>query len=267
MVKEEKRAGGYILCQVPRAERPYFIKNISTNIYSIEELCYYMYYNLYLLDSSIFNEELCDWIEKELKLHKLAGKLRPLMGKFTAAEDVLYPVFKEINYLTYGELKDLAVKLRRYDEEAPALRKKRMGDSLVENGMYVHAIQVYQELLKKENPETVREGLTEDIWHNLGCAYSYLFQMEKALECFRSAYEFGKSEKAKKTYLMAVRSMRTPIEYESAAAELDADEALLAEIKDEAAAFAKKPEVTVYSHNIDTMLTRFTENYHRSTGS
>ena len=32
---------GYILCQVKKAEKPFYIENISTNIYSIEELCYY----------------------------------------------------------------------------------------------------------------------------------------------------------------------------------------------------------------------------------
>ena len=41
---------GYILCQVKRAKVPYYIENISMNIYSIEELCYYMYHNIYLFD-------------------------------------------------------------------------------------------------------------------------------------------------------------------------------------------------------------------------
>ena len=50
---------GYILCQVKRAKLPYYIENISTNIYSIEELCFYFYHNIYLLDSTILNEELC----------------------------------------------------------------------------------------------------------------------------------------------------------------------------------------------------------------
>ena len=44
---------GYVLCQVKKAERPYYIENISTNIYSIEELCFYLYNNIYLLDSTI----------------------------------------------------------------------------------------------------------------------------------------------------------------------------------------------------------------------
>ena len=49
---------GYILCQVKKAEKPFFIENISTNIYSIEELCYYLYNNLYLIDSSLINQKL-----------------------------------------------------------------------------------------------------------------------------------------------------------------------------------------------------------------
>ena len=51
---------GYILCQLKRAKMPYYIENISTNIYSIEELCYYFYHNIYLLDETILNEHLCD---------------------------------------------------------------------------------------------------------------------------------------------------------------------------------------------------------------
>ena len=97
---------GYILCQTKRAKLPYFIENISTNVYSIEELCYYLYHNLYLIDQTIMNEGLCSWIQEELELPALAAKLRSKISKFASAEDIVYPVFKEINYLTYEELKD-----------------------------------------------------------------------------------------------------------------------------------------------------------------
>ena len=96
---------GYILCQVKKAEKPFFIENISTNIYSIEELCYYLYNNLYLIDSSLINQKLCTWIEEELELPKLAAKLRPYIGRDAGLEEILYPVFKEINYLAYEELR------------------------------------------------------------------------------------------------------------------------------------------------------------------
>lgn len=141
---------GYILCQTKKAEIPYFIENISTNIYSLEELCYYLYNNLYLVDQTIMNEGLCTWIQEELQLPKLAAKLRAKIGKFVSAEDFLYPVFKEINYLTYEELKALNNKIQKLDAETPAVREKQKGDTLVENGMYVHAIRVYQKLLEQK---------------------------------------------------------------------------------------------------------------------
>jgi hypothetical protein len=59
---------GYILCQTKKAQRPYFIENISMNIYSIEELCYYLYHNLYLADHTVFNEELCTGSEMSSNL-------------------------------------------------------------------------------------------------------------------------------------------------------------------------------------------------------
>ena len=37
---------GYQLCQVRRAKHPYYIESISTNIYTIEELCFYLHQNI-----------------------------------------------------------------------------------------------------------------------------------------------------------------------------------------------------------------------------
>ena len=73
---------GYILCQTKKAEHPYFIENISTNIYSVEELCYYLYHNLYLVDQTIINEELCIWLGRGAGICTgLAAKLRQAMAR------------------------------------------------------------------------------------------------------------------------------------------------------------------------------------------
>ena len=258
---------GYILCQTKRAKLPYFIENISTNVYSIEELCYYLYHNLYLIDQTIMNEGLCSWIQEELELPALAAKLRSKIGKFASAEDIVYPVFKEINYLTYEELKELNVRLQKMNEETPAMREKQKADALIENEMYVHAIQVYQNLLEREDLEEIREGMTEKVYHNLGCAYSYLFQMEKATECFRKAYEGSRSREALESYLIAFGMTRTPSEYEKMAKSIGAEKEILQDIRDRLQEFSKTPELVVNKTNMDEILTRLTREYHRSTGS
>ena len=33
---------GYILCQTKKADKPFFVESINTNIYSLEELCYFL---------------------------------------------------------------------------------------------------------------------------------------------------------------------------------------------------------------------------------
>lgn len=258
---------GYILCQTKTADSPYFIENISTNIYTLEELCYYLYHNLYLIDETIINKELCDWIQNELNLGRLAAKLRTVIGKFSSAEDILYPVFKEINYLTYEELKILNGKIQKLDRESLPVREKQKGDALMENGMYVHAIQVYQKLLERDDLNDFRDGLEESICHNLGCAYSYLFQMEKALEYFWKAYESGHERKRLKTYLLAVHSIRSRKEYENTASQLGADKELLKEIEEELRTFASRPHPVTEENPSDLLLEKLTEKYHRATGS
>ena len=258
---------GYILCQTKKAEVPYYIENISTNIYSLEELCYYLYHNLYLVDSSVINENLCVWISEQLELPRLAAKIRPHLGKFASAEDVLYPIFKEINYLTYEELKALNVRLAKWDQEAPVLREKRKGDALVENRMYVNAIRVYQKLLKRENLDQAKQGLTMNIWHNLGCAYSYLFQMEKAMECFWEAFLTEGREEELICYLLAYRSVKKPEEYQKKLVELKVTEEVKEELKNRLDAFSKRTEAPVGVRKTDEILEKLTREYHRSTGS
>ena len=252
---------GYILCQTKRAKLPYFIENISTNVYSIEELCYYLYHNLYLIDQTIMNEGLCSWIQEELELPALAAKLRSKISKFASAEDIVYPVFKEINYLTYEELKELNVRMQKMNEETPAMREKQKADALMENEMYVHAIQVYQNLLEREDLEEIREGMTEKVYHNLGCAYSYLFQMEKATEYFRKAYEGSRSREALEAYLIAFGMTRTSSEYEKMAKSIGTEKEVMQNIRERLQEFSKTPELVVNKTNMDEILTRISQKY------
>lgn len=268
----------YILCQTKRAATPYYIENISLNIYSIEELCYYLYNNLYLIDDTIMNEGLCSWIETELQLPNLALKLRRYIGRSAGLEDFLYPVFKEINYLTYDELKDLNNRLSLMREEPEAQRRKAKSDSMIENGMYVNAIRDYQKLcseIEEQNRRSVEAGtgpgkdaaLLPGLYHNLGCAYAHLFQMENALEGFYKAWDLDRKENRLITYLLAFREVRTPLEYESRLSELSVNSTVRMEIKEKLEQFSRKPQREVYSQHVDEIIREITSEYHRSTGS
>lgn len=54
---------GFILCRSKYAEKPYYISNMAINIYSMEELCYYIYNNIYLIGADLVDEGLIKYIE------------------------------------------------------------------------------------------------------------------------------------------------------------------------------------------------------------
>ena len=86
----------------------------------------------------------------------LAAKLKQNLERNVSVEEMIYPVFKEINYLTYEEMKVFNSRIVTYGKEKAAVRQKRKGDALTENGMYVNAIQVYQKILEREDLSVIR---------------------------------------------------------------------------------------------------------------
>ena len=269
-----KILGTCILCQIGRAEVPYYLSPIRMNIYSIEELCWFLVNDLYLADESVFNDDLADWLENELGLNALASKLRPKFGKYADLQELIYPVLKEINYLTYEEIKAMNARILRYNSESYVTRARKKGDTLIKNGILVDAIRVYQAALSRLEDAGPGSDLPESdfmqtpvIWHNLGCAWARLFQMEKASDCFFAAYRWTGSDEDLKTYLLSFRSCRTPLEYQSRLTELQVSDEVISSINKSLEEFRRKPEPVVYARDLDDLLTGLTEEYHRSTGA
>ena len=64
------------ICAHEMAKTPYFVEAAGIHLYSIEELAYYLYENIYLVDDMMMEEKLYSWIEMELGMRTLAEKLR-----------------------------------------------------------------------------------------------------------------------------------------------------------------------------------------------
>lgn len=113
--------------------------------------------------------------------------------------------------------------------------------------MYVNAIRVYQKLIEKEDAAAISDEMRERIFHNQGCAYSYLFQMDKALDCFWMAWQVKKSEEALKTYLLAYRSVHTQEDFEKTEDELKVEESMKKEVSEILNCFISLPQKQIAS--------------------
>jgi len=280
-----RRMGNYILCQHKRTEHPYYIDNISTNIFSIEELCFYLYHNIYLLDETIINDGLCQWIKEELGMKSLGIKLQGLFKTGIDVESFILPIFKEIHYLSQGEYKELGLKLEQLEEQPELVRQKLKGDYLIHYGKYINGIKVYEKVLESNQKSNLGGQFKGSVYHNMGCAYAKLFQMEEALVCFQNAYEQMHTKAALKSYLYAVSMADSKEAYEQKAAELGVDAQTKAEMDEELRKSmavlepsqaqqdfdnAKKEKEQGnregYYRSMDVLLERMTEEYHKNTG-
>lgn len=243
---------------------PYYIENVSTNIYSIEELCYYFYHNIYLLDETILNEHLCDWLRKELGLERLYRRLYKVLEEGLGTSEFILAVFKEINYLTHSEFKKLNETLVLLQQQPAVLREKKKGDYLVGNKMYVNAVRIYENALQMEDKEGLGKQFSGGIYHNMGCAYLNLFQFREAAECFLKAYELLHTRQVLYHYLM-VRYMMKPEEFPAVCLEMGAGDKVQEEIRNKLEMPGNTEEIPDPA-SAEKLLEQFIRDYHRSTG-
>ena len=91
------------------------------------------------------NEHLCDWLKKELGLNRLYQKLYRILEDERGTGDFILAIFREINYLSHEEFRKMNEELVLLEQQPDTVRKKKKGDYLVNNKMYVNAIRMYED--------------------------------------------------------------------------------------------------------------------------
>ena len=96
--------GSLILCHKKKASQPYKITRIHRKIYTIEELCYYLCNNLYLIDYTIMNEKICEWLYSELDMKELARDLLDLLQKNGTIEQFVLRILEQAKIYSEPEM-------------------------------------------------------------------------------------------------------------------------------------------------------------------
>lgn len=211
---------GYHLCQVKKARHPYYIESISTNIFTIEELCFYLRENIYLIDQTIINEQLLDWIRDELGLVRLYRKLYEQLEKKEGIGNFILPIFKEIGYLSHDEFRELQEKIKEIEIQPDDLRRKLKADYLVSYQMYNNALHEYFQILKERNPGKMGVQFYAAVLSNMACAYAKMFLFEEAADCLWKSYETVRSNETYRRYLAVLPLFLSRVEYEKRLQEL-----------------------------------------------
>lgn len=192
-----------ILCRQPIAAVPFYIDTVSWNIYSMEELCYYIATNASLLDKSFMSEDLCKWIDTQMGMHALAARLRHLIRDTSPLHIFCGTILNETGYLTAGEIRDTMDVIASLENLDQAQRNKRRADKLLTNGRLKEAVFLYRDILKRNPADSSSAAFAGNVYHNLGTCFGRLLMYHDAAVCYEKAYQLNHNETSLRAMLAA----------------------------------------------------------------
>ena len=213
--------GKLIQCSSPLALTPYHFRLTDTNVYSMEEVCYYIWHNIYMIQEEVFDREFVMWIEKELHMEETSHKLACLIQDHKNLKDIVVTICCSCYYYDEEEINAL-IRLMDEIEQMPAYaRKKHKGDTYLACHSYEKALEEYEKVFESDEILHAEKEAYGSIFHNMGVAYSNLAEFRKAAEYFLKAYEQNKKDASLSQGLFALRLSKDVEGYKKALVDFD----------------------------------------------
>ena len=225
--------GKVILCTGKTARNPYYFLSTGTRVYTIEELCYYIYHNIETVSEELVCPELVAFLRNELGLEERANQLEKLYATHAGIKDIIVLILCSADYYEEEEIRALLSELDTLNEMTPLQRKKRAANQYLENGQYREAMKAYRNILYSREPVEMNSIEYGDILHNLAVLYAKTGAFLTAAEEFRAAYERNGNKESLKQYLYALKLARQEDQFEKELSRLADNRPLLDEIENE----------------------------------
>lgn len=216
---------GVSVCVGNYAKTPYCVPGLDLNVYCMEELCYCLKENSFLLDLSLMNDRLLHWIEQECGLKELTRALYPLVHKHGSLSTFVNMILSYVGLYETSAILEVEEALKQGAGLSRIEKRKSQVDYLVKKKKYLAAVREYDSLLTRwkeleEKGEPMPAvGCLSAMLHNKGVALAGLMLYDRAAECFLLAYEADNDPNCYRDYLAAKRMELTEEDYVSFAAD------------------------------------------------
>lgn len=206
--KNYVETGRLLFQKVKSGNAPYAFNLSHTRVYSMEELCYYIYNNVYTISMDNFGEELLYWIEKTMEEPNLARGLNNLKSGKNPLKSMIMLVMNYVDYYNSEDCTKLSYILDEIQRQDPLETGKIQADNMVNYCRYMEAIFKYNSVAgQMELPEhsSITRQFKSRVYHNLACAYMRVMNFNAAAINYKKAYELERQEESLKCYLWALK--------------------------------------------------------------
>lgn len=196
--------GRLILIKGKKNTIPYHFGLSGIQIYSLEELCYYVYNHIYAVSEETFGDDLIYWIEKNMEAKPLVRRLREAKRNRRSLKEMVRILFMSVDYYSKDEIRLLLKKIEEIEMHNPIETRKVEADNYLRYGRNLEALKTYKkvELMMNDEEDMVTREFQGNVFHNMGIAYARLADGEAALKCFKQAYEWNDSQASRDAWLM-----------------------------------------------------------------
>lgn len=178
---------GVMICKF-KAGHPYYIAEINKNIYSIEELSYYLYNYLYLIDEAFFSNALIEYIDEVLEQKAIAQGIRQALKNRASLSEMISYVVKTSGYYNDRELMKFQKQVELLSSKSNTERMKSKADILMNSKKYNLAMSYYKKILAKGIKNELPREFYGSIYNNIGVILAKTFNFKEAVTYFKNAY-------------------------------------------------------------------------------
>jgi len=187
--------GNLLLCPALRVSEPYYVEALGICLYSAEELSYYIYHYLQLIEQDFLDERLFLFIGRDLKMPGLENKLRKWSAQ-SDLEELLLVILQDTHYYSPAELTDFRDRLNARKKAPHSRRLRDKADCLCGLKRYYDALHLYDSILAEKREDAPDQKMKGELWFNKAAAYAGLFAYDKAAACYEKAWDLLHSELA-----------------------------------------------------------------------
>jgi tetratricopeptide (TPR) repeat protein len=191
------------ICKYKRAKTPYYVEQAGLNLYSLEELAWFLYHNICLADRQMFDDRLCRWITEEIHYPELAKRIQNGIATGSNFQNLVLSVVGAVELFDNQHLSELGERLKSFSSLQEQERLKMRADELLDNRNEWAAMEEYHHILRMHQNNRLGMEFYGAIWNNLGVCYARQFLFEQAAECFETSNEYFPDEQVEQQAQLA----------------------------------------------------------------
>lgn len=199
------------LCIGEYANTGYEPERMGIKIYSLEELCFFIRENAFLLDDGFMEEDLGEWLISECKLQELGEELKKSVRKKVSLKAYINIILEYSGFYPKEVKEEIESIITDNSSRSTYEKKKARADALVHKGAYGKAGKEYAKLLQMlPEDKTILRG---EIYHACGVCLAKMFYFTLAGEYFLKAHTMTGKIASYHQYLWTKRLSMSEQEY------------------------------------------------------